>query len=81
MPMTHHPKPLNWLSALQTTPEPPVAAFSSSRAVTPEECQRAFDQARKQCPDALYAELSEIAAAHLNISASRLRKRVPNPFR
>ena len=46
-----------------------------------ESCQRAFDETRKQNPDALYDELSEIAAGLLHISKRQLRKYVPNPFR
>lgn len=49
--------------------------------VTAQECQRAFDQARKDHPDGLYFDLTEIAARELHIPGSRLRKLVPNPFR
>jgi len=52
-----------------------------SDEVTPEECQRAFDAARQCHPDALYHELTEVAAHELGVSARRLRKHVPNPFR
>ena len=50
-------------------------------AVRPEECQRAFNDARKQHPEALYEQLSEIAAEQLHMTARQLRKHVPNPFR
>jgi hypothetical protein len=49
--------------------------------VGPAECQRAFDEVRKLHPDALYGELSEIAAERLRIAARHLRRHVPNPFR
>ena len=49
--------------------------------VNPAECQRAFDEARKLHPDALYGELSAIAAERLRIPARHLRRHVPNPFR
>jgi len=52
-----------------------------SNEVTPEECQRAFDASRQCHPDALYHELTELAAHELGVSARRLRKHVPNPFR
>jgi len=48
--------------------------------VSGEECQRAFNEVRKLHPDALYEDLSEIAAKHLNLTARQLRKHVPNPF-
>jgi hypothetical protein len=50
-------------------------------AVRPEECQRAFNDARKLHPEALYEQLSEIAAEQLHMTARQLRKHVPNPFR
>jgi hypothetical protein len=56
-------------------------SFNPELEVTAEGCQRAFDQARKDYPDALYEELSEITAKALHISGRRLRKLVPNPFR
>jgi hypothetical protein len=56
-------------------------SFNFKLEVRAESCQRAFDQARKDYPDALYEELSEIAAKELHIPARRLRKLVPNPFR
>ena len=49
--------------------------------ISPEECQRAFDDVRKLHPEALYEQLSEIAAEHLHMRARELRKHVPNPFR
>lgn len=60
----------------------PVAKRWTRRAdASAQDCQRAFNEARKSNPDALYAELSEIAAQQLRVSASTVRKRVPNPFR
>jgi len=56
-------------------------SFNFELEVTAEACQRAFNQARKDYPDALYEELSEIAARELHIPGRRLRKLVPNPFR
>ena len=49
--------------------------------ISPEECQRAFDDVRKLNPEALYEQLSEIAAEHLHMTARQLRMHVPNPFR
>jgi len=49
--------------------------------IRPEECQRAFDDVRRLHPEALYEQLSEIAADHLHMTARELRKHVPNPFR
>ena len=57
------------------------ASIKMSIELTAQACQRAFDEARKNHPDALYEDLSEIAAKQLRISGRRLRKVVPNPFR
>jgi hypothetical protein len=62
-------------------PQWPRPATTSRAEITAEMCQRAFNEARKQYPDALYEELSEIAAKQFHVSARRLRKLVPNPFR
>ena len=56
-------------------------ALKTIGKISPEECQRAFDEIRKLHPDALYDQLSDIAAEHLHVTARQLRKHVPNPFR
>ena len=66
---------------VEREPRRPMPSMTSSAEITAEMCQRAFNEVRKQYPDALYEELSEIAAKQLDISPRRLRKLVPNPFR
>ena len=66
---------------LELEPRPPKPSTTAGAEITAEMCQRAFNEARKQYPDALYEELSEIAAKQFHISGRRLRKLVPNPFR
>ena len=60
---------------------PPRPSSKLGVEVTAQTCQRVFDEMRKQHPEALYEELSELAAKQLAISGRRLRKLVPNPFR
>ena len=48
---------------------------------SPGECQREFDEARKTNPDALYADLCEVAAERLGVPLRVFKKHVPTPFR
>ena len=61
--------------------EPPKRSFTLALEVSAQTCQRAFNQARRDYPEALYDELSELAGKQLHISGQRVRRLVPNPFR